>query len=141
MIFEVTNCILTLEAFLQSVPTRIGVWWRGGWRQGDSGWRLRWVIHRQDQTGAPDCHFVVPQAELVIQTFIRRAAPSAVGGGTFAVDDVRSRRIRVDGDVGVHGAHVGVVQDEVRVIVMERTLILVGREGKGGGGGSKGMKS
>lgn len=130
-----------MEAFLQSVPARIGVWWGGWWGQGDSGWGLRWVIHGQDQTGAPDCHFMVRQAELVIQTFIRRATPGADGGGAFAVDGVGSRRICVDGDVGIHGAHVGIVQDEVRVIVVELTFILVGREGKGGGGGSKGMKS
>lgn len=52
------NKLLAVRAFLQSVPARVGAW-RGGWRrQGDGGRGLHWVIHGQDQAGAPDRHFV-----------------------------------------------------------------------------------
>lgn len=61
----------------------------------------------------------------MIQTFITQAAPGAVGGGSIAVDGVGSRCVCADGDIGIHGAHVGIVQDEVRVIVVELTFILV----------------
>lgn len=74
----------------------------------------------------------------MIQTLIRRAAPGAGGGGTLAVDGVGPRGVRADGDVGVHGAHAGIVQDEVGVVVVELTFILVRGKGKGGGKKRKG---
>lgn len=78
----------------------------------------------------------------MIQTFIGRAAPSAGGGGALTVDGAGSGGIRADGDVSVHGAHAGIIQDEVRIIVVELTFILVCGKGKTGRGGGeeKGMK-
>lgn len=94
--------------------------WRGWRRQGDGGRRIRRVVHGQDQAGAPDCHLLFRQGEVVIQPFVGRAAP----GRAFAVDSVGSGGVRADSDVRVHGAHGGVVQDEVRILVVERTFIL-----------------
>lgn len=122
-----TNCALI--AFLQSVPARVRVWWGRWGGQGDSGWRVHWVIHGQDQAGAADCHFIFCQGKLVIQAFISWTPGSAGGGGAFAVDGAGPRRICADGDIGIHGAHTGIVQDEVRLIIMELTFILVYREG------------
>lgn len=107
------------------MPARVGAWWGGRGRQGDSGWRVHWVIHGQDQAGAADRHFIFRQGELVIQAFIRRTPT----GGALAVDGAGSGRVCADCDVGVHGAHAGIVKDEVRVIVMELTFVLVCGEG------------
>lgn len=115
-----------MRAFLQSVPARVGAWWGGRRGQGDSGRVLHWIIHGQDQTGPPDRHFVFRQGEVVIQTFVRRATR-----GVLAVDGAGSGCVCADGDVSVHGAHVGVIQDEVRVVIVKLPFILVC--GKGGG--------
>lgn len=116
------------------MPARVGAR-RGGWRgQGDSGRGLHWVIHGQDQAGAPDRHLVFRQGKLMIQSFVRWAATSAGGGGALAVDGAGSGGVRADGDVGVHGAHVSIVQDEVGVVVMELTFVLVSGNGKRGRG-------
>lgn len=101
------------------------MWWGGWGRQGDSGLRVHWVIHGQDQTGAPDRHFIFRQGELVIQAFIRRTPASAGSGGALSVDGARSGRVCADGDIGVHGAHTRIVQDEVRLIVVELTFVLI----------------
>lgn len=112
------NCPVTVRASLQSVSVRIRVWW-GGWRgQGDGSWGLHRVVHGQNQSSAPDHQFVFTQSELLIQTVIRWAAPSATSGGALAVDGAGTGCIRADGDVSVHRAHVSIVQDEVRVIIM-----------------------
>lgn len=58
----------------------------------------------------------------MIQTFI---SSGASGGGAFAVDRTGSGGVCADSDVGVHGAHVGIIQDEVRVVIMELTFILI----------------
>lgn len=115
------NSTLMLQVFLQSVPAWVRAWRGGWWGQRDSGRGLHRVIHGQNQAGAPNCHFVFCQGELVIQTFVGWPTPS---GGALAVDGVGSRSVRADGDVSEHGAHVGVIQDEVRIIVMELTFIL-----------------
>lgn len=102
--------------FLQSVPVWVGAG-RGGRRwQRDSGRQIRWVVHGEDQTGAPDRHLVFRQAELVV--LVRRTDAGAGGGGALPVDGAGARGVCADGDVGVHGADTGVVQDEVRVVVV-----------------------
>lgn len=121
---KTTNGILTVQAFSQSVPARVGAWWGRRRGQGDCDWGLDWVIHGQDQAGAPDRYFVFCQCEFVIHTFIRWAAPGA--GRTLVVDGVGSGGVRADSDVGIHGAHAGIVQDEVRVVVAELTFVLIG---------------
>lgn len=55
---KTTKCTLTVQAFSQSVPARVGAWWGGWWGQGDCGRGLHWVIHGQYQAGAPDCHLM-----------------------------------------------------------------------------------
>lgn len=117
-----------VRAVLQSVPARVGAGRGGRRRQGDGDRGLDRVIHGQDQAGAPDCHLVLRQGELVIQSFVERASPGAGGGGALAVDGAWSGRIRADCDVGIHGAHAGVVQDEVRVVVVERAFVLRGNK-------------
>lgn len=108
MIFEL-QIAEQCELFLQSVSARVGPRRGGRRRQGDGGRRLHGIIHGQDQAGAPDSNFVFRQGQLVIQTLIGRAAPGTRGGGALAVDGVRPRGVGADGDVGVHGAHAGVV--------------------------------
>lgn len=131
---ETTNCVLRAAAFLQSVPVRFRARGGGWWRQGDGSRGLHGVIHGQDQPRSPDRHFVFCHGELVIQTFIERTytTPGAGGRGVLGVDGAGSGRVRADGDVGVHGAHAGIVQDEVRVVVMELTFILASGKRRGG---------
>lgn len=88
-----------MQAFLQSVPARVGAWRGGRWGQSDGGRELHWVVHRQDQSSAPDRHFVLRQGELVIQAII---APGTGGGGVLAVDGAGSGRVGADSDVSVH---------------------------------------
>lgn len=111
------------------MAARVGARWRGRRGQGDGGGGLHGVVHGQDQAGAPDCHFVFRQSELVIHAFVERASPRAGGGGALAVDGAGSRGVRGDGDVGVHGAHAAVVQ--VGVVVVELTFILARGDGRG----------
>lgn len=117
-----------MRVVLQSVPARVGAGRGGRRRQGDGGRGLDRVIHGQNQAGAPDCHFVFRQGELVIQSFIKRTYPGAGSGGALAVDGAGSGRVCADCDVGVHGAHAGVVQDEVRVVVVELAFVLRGNK-------------
>lgn len=65
--------------------------------------------------------------ELLI--LLRRATACVGGGGALAIGAVGSRHAGADGDVGIYGAHVGIVQDEVRVVVMELTFILMRKSG------------
>jgi len=53
----------------------------------------------------------------VVQTVVR--GPCAGG----AVDGAAGC-VHADGDVGVHGVHAGIVQDEVRVVVVEPAFVL-----------------
>lgn len=73
---------------------------------------------------------MLSQSEVVIETLVERVASRAGGGGALGVDGAGARCIRADSDVSVHGAHVGIVQDEVGVIIVELTFILVSEEGK-----------
>lgn len=118
------------RTFLQSVPARFRARRGGGRRQGDRGRGLHGVVHGQDQARSPDRHLVLRQGELVIQAFVERA-PAPGAGGTLRVDGAGPGGVRADGDVGVHGAHAGVVQDEVGVVVMELTFILGRRDRRG----------
>lgn len=113
----------------QSVSARVGVW-RGRRRgQGDCGRQVHRVVHGQDQTGAPDGHVVFRRGQLVVQSFVEQAAPGAGGGGAVTADGAGAGGVRADGDICVHGAHAGVVQDEVGVVVVELTLILRREDG------------
>ena len=116
-----------MRAILQSVSARFGAWRGRRRREGDGGRRLGCVIHWQDEARAADGHVVFRQ--LVIQTFVELSFPGC--GGALGVDGAGSGRIRADGDVGVQGAHVGIVGDDVGVVVMELPFILVSGEGKG----------
>lgn len=108
------------------MPAWVGVG-RGGRRwQRDGGRRIHWVVHGEDQAGAPDRHFVFRQAELVV--LVGRTDARAGGGGALPVDGAGARGVCADGDVGVHGADAGVVQDEVRVVVVQLTFVLVSAE-------------
>lgn len=120
------------------MPARVRAWRGGRRRQGDGGWRLHRVVHGQDQPGASDCDLMFSQGELVIQALVGRAPPGAGSGSTLAVDGAGAVRVCADGDVGVHGAHAGVVQDEVGVILVELAFILTGGEAKDEGGGRGG---
>lgn len=119
-----------VQSFLQSVPVGFRAGWRRwGWERDSSGGFHR-VVHRQDEARAVDRHAVLLcHGEPVSQTFVERASPGAGCGEAFGVDGARAGRVRADGDVGVHGAHVGVVQNEVG-IVMKLLFVLVSGEGK-----------
>lgn len=108
----------------QPVSARVGVW-RGRRRgQGDRGGRLHRVVHGQDQAGAPDGHVVFRRGQVALQAFIEQA-----GGGALAVLGAWAAGVRADGDVCVHGADAGVVQDEVRILVVELTFVLRREDG------------
>lgn len=108
------------------MPAWVGAWRRGRRRQRDGGGRIQGVVHGQDQPRAPDGHLLLRQAQVVV--LVGGAHAGAGGGRALAVDGARAAGIRADGDVGVHGAHAGVVQDEVRVVVVQLAFILVGGE-------------
>lgn len=110
--------------FLQSVPAWVRAGWGGRWRRQRHGGRgIRWVVHGEDQAGAPDRHFVFRQAKLVV--LVGCTDTRAGGGGSLPVDGAGARGVCADSDVGVHGADAGVVQDEVRVVVMQLAFVLV----------------
>lgn len=118
-----------VQPFLQSVPAGFRAGWRG-WRwERDSSGGFHRVVHRQDEARAADRHVVLRQGELVSQTVAERASPGAGCGEAFGVDGAGAGRVCADGDVGVHGAHAGVVQNEVGV-VMKPLFILVRAKGR-----------
>lgn len=111
-----------VAASSQSVSAGVRVW-RGRRRgQGDCGGQVHRVVHGQHQPGAPDGHIVFCRGQIVVHSLVEGATPGA--GGALTVDGVRAAGVRADGDVRVHGAHAGVVQDEVGIVVVELTFIL-----------------
>lgn len=116
---------------LQSVSARVRVG-RGRRRgQGDCGGQVHRVVHGQDQAGAPDGHLVFSRGKVMVQPFVEQSAPGAGGRGAVTADGAGAAGIRADGDVRVHGADAGVVQDEVGVIVVELTFVLGRRTNDG----------
>lgn len=113
-----------LAALLQSLSARIRVWRRQRRGQSDCSREVHRVIHGQDQAGAPDCHLMFHRRELLVQSFVKQADPGACGGGAVAVDGAGASVVGADSDVGVQGAHTGVIQDKVRIIIVELTFIL-----------------
>ncbi|KAG7272020.1 hypothetical protein CRUP_004179 [Coryphaenoides rupestris] len=70
-----------------------------------------------------------PEGQLPIQVVRPCGGPGAQGRPTAAaaaVVAVGPKRVGSDGDVGVHGAGAGFVQDEVHVIVVETAFVLIG---------------
>lgn len=110
------------------MSARVGAWRRGRRGQGDCGGRVHRVVHGQDQTGAPDGHVLLPRGQVVVQSLVQQAG----AGGTVPADGARAAGVRADGDVGEHGAHAGVVQDEVGVVVVELTFVLRREDGEEG---------
>lgn len=97
--------------------------WRGGWRwEGDGARRLCRVVHRQNEACAADGHVLICQGELLVQTFVELA--SSGRKGVLVVDGARAGGVGGHRDVGVHGAHAGVVHDEIRIIVMKLAFVL-----------------
>lgn len=125
---EATNRIPLVQTLLQSVPVGFRAGWGGRRREGDGGGGLRRVVHRQNEARAADCHVVLGQDELVSQAVVKRASPGA-GRGALGVDGAGAGLVGADGDVGVHGAHAGIVQNEVGVVV-KLLFVLVSGEGK-----------
>lgn len=120
-----------VAASSQSVSARVGAWRRGRRGQGDRGGRVHRLVHGQDQTGAPDGHVLLPRGQIVVQSLVQQAAPSASTGGAVPADGARAAGVRTDGHVREHGAHAGVVQDEVGVVVVELTFVLRREDGEG----------
>lgn len=119
-----------VAASSQSVSARVGAW-RRGWRgQGDRGGWVHRLVHGQDQTGAPDGYVLLPRGQIVVQSLVQQAAPGAGAGGAVPADGARATGVRADGHVCEHGAHAGVVQDEVGVVVVELTFVLRCEDGE-----------
>lgn len=101
------------------MPVRFGEWGRGRRWEGDGCWGLQRVVHRQDKPRAADRHVSLRRVQLTIPAIFERP-----GAGVLGVDGAGPGCVGADGDVGVHGADVGVVQDEVGVIVVKRPFVL-----------------
>lgn len=110
----------------QSVSAWVGAWRRGRRRQRDGNGRVQGVVHGKHQPRAPNGHLVLGQAQIMV--LVGGAHAGAGGGRALAVDGAGAAGVRADGDVSVHGAHAGVVHDEVRVVIVELAFVLVGRE-------------